>query len=98
MFNISRVFYINRGFYQDHPWALTVFEISLMNWGCRFSVEKKHAGQAVYGEGSVFSVDIERNADVEAMQEAITDIVSTEQHAVPPRLAKTLTVYLAWKG
>ncbi|ETM98752.1 hypothetical protein PPTG_19313 [Phytophthora nicotianae INRA-310] len=32
----------------------------------------------VYGEGSVFSVEIQRNADVEALQEKIAGILSTE--------------------
>ncbi|TMW60545.1 hypothetical protein Poli38472_000587 [Pythium oligandrum] len=49
---------------------------------------------AVYGEGSVFPVKIARDAKVSALQEAIADIVSTEQHAVPPRL---VTLYLARK-
>ncbi|KAE9344240.1 hypothetical protein PR003_g8571 [Phytophthora rubi] len=49
----------------------------------------------VHGKGSVFSVDIERNADVEALQEVIAGILSTEQHTVPPRL---LTLYLAGKN
>ncbi|KAG3134142.1 hypothetical protein PI126_g18831 [Phytophthora idaei] len=48
----------------------------------------------VYGEGSVFSVDIEHNADVEALQEKIAGILSTEQHTVAPRL---VTLYLAGK-
>ncbi|DAZ96716.1 TPA: hypothetical protein N0F65_011753 [Lagenidium giganteum] len=48
----------------------------------------------VFGEGSVFSVEIERSADVEALQEKIAGILSTEQHTVPPRL---LTLFLARK-
>ncbi|ETP24336.1 hypothetical protein F441_02641 [Phytophthora nicotianae CJ01A1] len=32
----------------------------------------------VSGEGSVFSVEIQRNADVEALQEKIAGILSTE--------------------
>ncbi|KAE8914818.1 hypothetical protein PF005_g1091 [Phytophthora fragariae] len=49
----------------------------------------------VYGEGSVFSVEIERNADVEALQEAIARILSTKEQTVPSRL---LTLYLARKN
>ncbi|KAJ0391242.1 hypothetical protein P43SY_011791 [Pythium insidiosum] len=49
---------------------------------------------AVYGEGTVFPVKIARDAKVSALQEAIADIVSTEQHTVPPRL---VTLYLAKK-
>ncbi|ETP46309.1 hypothetical protein F442_07435 [Phytophthora nicotianae P10297] len=48
----------------------------------------------VYGEGSVFSLEIERNADVEVLQEKIAGILSTEQHTVPPKL---LTLYMAGK-
>ncbi|ETM48304.1 hypothetical protein L914_07145, partial [Phytophthora nicotianae] len=48
----------------------------------------------VYGEGSVFSLEIERNADVEVLQEKIAGILSTEQHTVPPKL---LTLYMAVK-
>jgi len=50
---------------------------------------------AVYGEGSVFSVKVARDAKVGALQEAIAVVVSTEQHAVPPRL---VTLYLARKN
>ncbi|KUF77493.1 Crinkler (CRN) family protein [Phytophthora nicotianae] len=48
----------------------------------------------VYGEGSVFSVEITLDAKVSALQEKIAGILSTEQHTVPPRL---LTLYLARK-
>ncbi|KAG3004234.1 hypothetical protein PC120_g18694 [Phytophthora cactorum] len=37
---------------------------------------------------SKVSVDIEHNTDVEALQEKIAGILSTEQHTVPPRLLK----------
>ena len=49
---------------------------------------------AVYGEGTVFPVKIKLDAKVSALQEAIAGILSTEQHAVPPRL---VTLYLARK-
>jgi hypothetical protein len=47
---------------------------------------------AVYSEGTVFSVNIARDAKVEALQEKIAGIMSSEQHTVPPRL---VTLYLA---
>jgi hypothetical protein len=50
---------------------------------------------AVYGEGTVFSVKITRDAKVEALQKAIAEILSTDQHAVAPRL---VTLYLAKKN
>lgn len=48
----------------------------------------------VYTEGSVFSIDIELDADVEALQKKIAGILSTEKNPIPPRL---LTLYLARK-
>ncbi|KAE9360053.1 hypothetical protein PF008_g1979 [Phytophthora fragariae] len=48
----------------------------------------------VYGEGTVFSVKIAREAKVSALQEKIAGILSTEQHTVPPKL---LTLYLTRK-
>ncbi|GMF19802.1 unnamed protein product [Phytophthora lilii] len=59
------------------------------------AVENVKLRCAVYGEGSVLSVGIERDADVKALQEVIAGIVSTEQHVVPPRL---VTLYLAKKN
>ncbi|KAK1948440.1 hypothetical protein P3T76_000729 [Phytophthora citrophthora] len=47
---------------------------------------------AVYGEGTVFPVTIALDVKVNALQEKIAGILSTEQHTVPPRL---LTLYLA---
>ncbi|KAI9987937.1 hypothetical protein PInf_024192 [Phytophthora infestans] len=50
----------------------------------------------VYGEGSVFSVEIKRNADVEALQEKIAStyrVVSNRVEVSPARL----TLYLAQK-
>jgi hypothetical protein len=49
---------------------------------------------AVYSEGTVFSVNIARDAKVEALQEKIAGIISSEQHTVPPRL---VTLYLTGK-
>eukprot|EP00644_Phytophthora_capsici_P003940 jgi/Phyca11/533605/estExt2_fgenesh1_pg.C_PHYCAscaffold_150095 len=48
----------------------------------------------VYGEGSVFSVKIARDVKVSALQEKIAGVLSTEHHAVPPKL---LALYLARK-
>ncbi|KAJ0402314.1 hypothetical protein P43SY_008555 [Pythium insidiosum] len=49
----------------------------------------------VYGEGSVFSVEIKRNADVEALQKAIFDYQRcNERFSFPP---SALTLYLARK-
>ncbi|GLD92921.1 hypothetical protein PINS_up001513 [Pythium insidiosum] len=56
--------------------------------------EKVELVCGVYSEGTVFSVEIERTARVEALQKAIADILSTKQHTVPPRL---VTLYLARK-
>ncbi|GMF11143.1 unnamed protein product [Phytophthora lilii] len=49
---------------------------------------------AVYGEETVFPVKIARDAKVSALQEAIASTLSTQEHAVPPRL---VTLYLAKK-
>jgi hypothetical protein len=49
---------------------------------------------AVYGEGTVFPVTIALDAKVGVLQEKIAGVLSTERHAVPPRL---LTLYLARK-
>ncbi|KAJ0393632.1 hypothetical protein P43SY_005598 [Pythium insidiosum] len=50
---------------------------------------------AVYGEGSVFSVEIKRNADVEALQRAIfNDQRYYQRFSFPP---SALTLYLARK-
>nr|QUJ09343.1 crinkler 18 [Plasmopara viticola] len=50
---------------------------------------------AIYGEATVFSVKIARDAKVSALQEAIAGILSTQQHFIPPSI---VTLYLAHKN
>ncbi|KAJ0391760.1 hypothetical protein ATCC90586_011417 [Pythium insidiosum] len=50
----------------------------------------------VYGEGSVFSVEIKRDADVEALQEAIVEKKKDVNHRFNVDPAK-VTLYLAKK-
>ena len=61
---------------------------------CDPSETKVKLDCGVYGEGSVFSVNIKRNQNVEALQKAIAQFVSTKENTIPARL---VTLYLARK-